>query len=119
MSQPIPVNVVPTQRARAIAHDMIADAENMPGADAFVNHAHKIRRDDIPAIFGLLLTATKQHKKLGRPPQPITYTREEMLQAKRQHKAGMRDEWTLEGKRQYERLWARKRYGRKTLRAAS
>lgn len=119
MSKPIPINVVPTQRARAIAHDMIADAENMPGADAFLNHAHKIRRDDIPAIFGLLLTATKQHKKLGRPPQPITYTREEMLLAKRQHKAGMRDDWTMEGRRQYERSIKRQQRPRRRLEVAS
>lgn len=113
MSHPIPVNVIPTRRVRQIAHDMIADAEEMPGADAFLRHCHKVRRDEIPALFGVLLTATKQHKKLGRPVQPITYTREEMLLAKRQYKAGLRDEWTMEGRRQYERLWARKRFARK------
>lgn len=107
------MNVVPTPRVRAIATAMISDAEQMPGADAFMRHCAKVRRDEIPALIGLLLTATKQHKKLGRPAQEITYTRDEMLRAKRQYKAGMRDEWTCEGKRQYERLWARKRYVRK------
>lgn len=104
------MNVVPTPRVRQVAADMIRDAEDMPGADVILKHAGKIRRSEIPALIGVLLTATKQHKKLGRTPLPITYTEAEQRECNRRYKAGERDDdWVTEGYRQYQRTCKRRR----------
>ena len=98
------MNVVPTPRVRKIAEAMIADAEEMPGADAFMRHCTKVRRGDIPALIGLLLTATKQHKKLGRPAEPMVLSAADRMRGYALYKRGDRTEFAKTANREYQRM---------------
>lgn len=103
------MNVVPTQRTRDIARHMIATAAEESGADAVVRLLPKVPADQLPALVGVLLTNTKIQQRIGRPRLKDTYTEEERRRANRQYKAGMRDDWTMTGWREYQRIHQRKR----------
>jgi hypothetical protein len=99
----VEVNVVPTPRTRAIAQRMIADAVQDTGPDAALRHLSRVQQEQLPALVGVLLTNAKMQRQLGRPRLPLTYTDEQRRRANRQYKAGMRDEWTVTGWREYQR----------------
>lgn len=104
--------IIPTPKTRRLADVMVRAAETTTGHDAALQYLKHVEPAQIPALVGVLLTATKQHKKVGRTPLPITYSRKDQLKAKARYKAGHRDEWTVEGRRQYERVMLRQRTAR-------
>ena len=104
------MNIVPTPRVRRLAEQMIADAEKMPGADAAIRHLANVRGDEVPALLGVLLTATKQHKKPGRPAIPTKLSTEDRMRGYALYKKGDRSEFARAANREYQRIIrARKR----------
>ena len=95
------MNVVPNARTKLIARAMVQDASLEPGADVVLKHLHKVPADQLPALIGVLLTATKIHKKTGRPRLADRFTPEVRAEGVRRYKAGERDEWVVAAYREY------------------
>ena len=53
--------------------------------------------------MGVLLTATKAHRKLGRPILPLTMSPAQRREAHRLFKQGDRSDWVVQGQREYQR----------------
>lgn len=104
--QPRPVkklNLVPSRATRQLAERMIYDAQQTTGADVVLAHIRSINPTQVPALIGILLTATKPHRKLGRPIVPLTLSPDERREAHRLYKQGDRTEWVVLGQREYQR----------------
>jgi hypothetical protein len=106
------VNLVPTPATRALAAEVIYQAEQRTGPDAALVALEKVSPDQLPALLGIVLTATKVHKKVGRPRVPLQFTAEERRQAHTAHKNGDKSAWAQAGEREYQRVNQRQRRAR-------
>ena len=102
------MNVVPSQRVRRLAEEMVKDAEEMPGADVVIKYGRHIRRSDVPALLALLLTSTKAHKKLGRPALPAVLPEAERRRQYAFYKKGDRSPEAVHAFREYQRIQQRR-----------
>lgn len=104
---PLPrtVNVVPTPLTRAVATRMLKTATETSGPQAVVAHLHQVQPDQVAALMGVLLNATRkpQAGKKGRTPVPDQFSREDMLRGYRLFRNGNRSTFAVEAHRQYQR----------------
>lgn len=108
------VNVVPTPATRTLARRMIADAEKTSGADASLAHLHDVHPLQLVALVGLLLTATKQHKKIGRPAVPLQFSEDDRRRGYTAYRNGLHTEFTEAAYREYQRVNQQRRRARET-----
>lgn len=112
------VNVVPSDATRRLAASMIRDAAATTGADSALKHMPEMRADQLVALIGVLLTATKQHRKPGRAPVPSQFTAEERRRGWSQYRQGVRTEFAVAAAREYRRMAQRALRRREGLKEA-
>lgn len=96
--------LVPTARTRAVAQMLLRDAAKTTAIDAVLNHLDRIEADQVHALIGVLLTAAKQHKKLGRPRMTLHLTESQRREMHRRYRRGERTPEVVEGEREYQRV---------------
>lgn len=106
-------NLVPTPETRALATRAIYAAEQRTGADAALLIYREVDPDQLPALLGLVLTATKAHKKLGRPRIPLQFSADERRELHKLYKRGGRSRRVTAGEREYQRVNQRNRRARR------
>lgn len=113
---PLPrvVNIVPTPDTRAVARAMIHATEQTSGGDAVLQHLSKVAPDQFPALVAALLTATKVHKKLGRPAQPLQFSEDDRKRGYRQYRQGQRTPFAVAAYREYQRVNQARRRARRS-----
>jgi hypothetical protein len=106
-------NLVPTAATRALAARAIYEAEKQTGPDAALLAVRNVEPDQVAALIGVILTATKVHKKIGRPRVPVQFPPDERRRLHTLYKNGDRSPETLEGEREYQRVNQRNRRARR------
>lgn len=101
------LNLVPTRTTRQLAERMIFDAAREPGADVVLDNIGDLAPDQTAALIGILLDATKPRGQLGRPIIALTLTPSQRREAHRRYIQGDREDWVVEGNREYQRANAR------------
>ena len=108
--QPPPVqflNLVPTKATRQLAERMIFDAAKETGADSVLANISDLDPNQTSALIGILLDATNPRRKLGRPIIALTLSPTQRREAHRRHRQGDREDWVIQGEREYQRANAR------------
>lgn len=105
-------SLVPTARTRLLAKRLIYESYQSTGVDAVLNHLDELEDDQIHALIGVLLTATKQHRKNGRPPLPLQFSETQRRELHRLYANGDRSPEVVAGHREYQRVNQRARRAR-------
>lgn len=114
MTTPRVVNLVPTPDTRAVAQRMIHTAQLSTGGDAVLQHLGKVSPDQFPALVAALLTATKVHKKIGRPAQPLQFSEDDRKRGYRLYRQGQRTPFAVAAYREYQRVNQARRRARRS-----
>lgn len=97
-------SLVPTPRTRAVAQMLLRDATKASAVDAVLNHLDRIEDDQVHALIGVLLTAAKQHRRIGRPRLALKLTEAKRREMHTRYRRGEREPEVVEGEREYQRV---------------